>query len=79
MNLLIWNEESIKPSIGALPCMDSQYLTNLLKPISNEKVRLNYSSTSGAMPHLTTWLNISDEERKNLLMRRLRRIKSNFK
>ena len=79
VNLLIWNEESIKPPIGALPCGDPQYLTNLLKPISNEQVRLNYSSTSGAMPHLTTWLNLSDEERRELLMRRLRHIKSNFK
>ena len=79
VNLLIWNEESIKPPIGALPHMEPQYLANLLKPISNEKVRLDFSLTSGAMPHLTTWLAMSDDERRDLLMRRLRRIKANFR
>lgn len=77
-NLLIWNEDSIKPPIGSIPFKEPQYLATLSKPISNEKVRLNYMSTSGAMPHMTTWLAMSEDERRDLLMRRLRRIKRNF-
>lgn len=53
-NLLIWNEDSIKPPIGSLPVKETQYLATLLPPMSNEKVCLNYISTSGAMPHMTT-------------------------
>ena len=77
-NLLIWNEDSIKPPLGSLPIKEPQYLATLSKPISNEKVRLDYSLTSGAMPHMTTWLAMSEDERRDLLMRRLRRIKRNF-
>ena len=78
-NLLIWNEDSIKPPLGSLPIKEPQYLATLSKPMSNEKVRLDYSLTSGAMPHMTTWLAMSENERRDLLMRRLRRIKRNFK
>ena len=77
-NLLICNEDSIKAPIGSLPLKEPQYLATLSKPISNEKVRLNYISTSGAMPHMTTWLAMSEDERRDLLMRRLRRIKRIF-
>ena len=58
-NLLIWNEDSIKPPLGSLPIKEPQYLATLSKPMSNEKVRLDYSLTSGAMPHMTTWLAMS--------------------
>lgn len=61
-NLLIWNEDSIKPPIGSLPVKEPQCLATLLPPMSNEKVRLNYISTSGAMPHMTTWLTMSEDE-----------------
>ena len=77
-NLLIWNEESIKPPLGSLPIKEPQYLATLLKPISNEKVRLDYSLTSGAMPHMTTWLVMSEDEQRDLLMKRLRRIKKSL-
>ena len=75
-NLLIWNEENIKPPLGSLSIKEPQYLAALLKPISNEKVRLDYSLTSGAMPHMTTWLAMSEDEQRDLLMKRLRRIKN---
>lgn len=78
-NLLIWNEDSIKPPLGSMPIKEPQYLATLSKPMSNEKVRLDYSLTSGAMPHMTTWLAMSENERRDLLMRRLRRIKRNYK
>lgn len=69
-NLLIWNEASIKPPLGSLPLKEPQYLATLSKPISNEKVRLNYMSISGAMPHMTAWLAMSEDEQRDLLMRR---------
>ena len=78
-NLLVWNEDAIKPPIGVLPYKEPQYLATLLKPIFNENVRLDYGATSGAMPHMTAWLGMSKEAQRDLLMRRLRRIKSNFR
>ena len=72
---MIWNEESIKPPLGSLPIKEPQYLAALLKPIFNEKVRLDYSLISGAMPHMTMWLAMSEDERRDLLMKRLRRMK----
>lgn len=75
-NLLVWNEVGIKSPIGENKPFDTQYMSNLLIPTPNEKVRLNYLSTSGAMPHMQAWLALSDRDRRNLLMNRLRRIKS---
>ncbi len=74
-DLLTWNEASIKQPLGSFPLKEPQYLATLSKPISNEQVRLSYMLTSGAMPHITTWLAMSEDERRDLLMRRLRRIK----
>ena len=53
-------------------------LETLPIPTANEHIRLNYTFTSGAMPHLQAWMAMSNQERRELLMRRLRRIKRNF-
>lgn len=75
-NLLVWNELGIKPPVGQMLLIEPQYLATLPIPTANEHVRLNYTFTSGAMPHLQSWLAMSAQERRTLLMRRLRRIKS---
>lgn len=78
-NLLIWNETGIKPPIGQTLSIEPQYLTTLQIPTANEKVRLNHTFTSSAMPHLQAWMAMSDRERIDMLMRRLRHIKSNYR
>ena len=77
-NLLVWNELGIKPPVGQMPLTEPQYLATLPIPTANEHIRLNYTFTSGAMPHLQAWMAMSNQEQRNLLMRRLRRIKRNY-
>lgn len=78
-NLLIWNEIGIKPPIGNLQHIEPQYLAGLTIPTANQKVRLDYTYTSAAMPHVQAWLGMSEKERIDILMRRLRWIKESFK
>lgn len=77
-NLLVWNELGIKPPVGQMPLTEPQYLATLPIPTANEHIRLNYTFTSGAMPHLQVWMALTNQERRNLLMRRLRRIKKDY-
>ncbi len=78
VNLLVWNELGIKPPVGQIPLTEPQYLATLPIPTANEHIRLNYTFTSGAMPHLQAWMAMSNQERRNLLMRRLRRINKDY-
>ncbi|WP_239448074.1 helix-turn-helix domain-containing protein [Veillonella magna] len=78
-NLLVWNENGIKAPKDVVELQKNNYLATLAIPTANERVRLDYTLTCGAEPHLQAWLKMRENERRTLLMRRLRRIKTNFR
>lgn len=79
-DLIIWNEERIKPPRNVSAYAPINKMERLSSPKNKKSVRLNYTYSNGdivgieAEVHL--WLEMNIEDCRNMLMRRLRKFKS---
>ena len=79
-DLIIWNEERIKPPRNVSAYAPINKMERLSNPKNQKSVRLNYTYSNGVIVGIEAevhlWLEMNIEDRRNMLMRRLRKFKS---
>lgn len=79
-DLIIWNEERIKPPRNVSAYAPINKMERLSNPKNQKSVRLNYTYSNGDIVGIEVevhlWLEMNIEYRRNMLMRRLRKFKS---